>query len=149
MPTNENRRLQLHTRNSVNEVIDNEIIHALLGLGATPGALLKELIQMFVELTPSSMDQIEQAARSQDWKGLAFAAHSYKSSSGNIGAMNVAQLCEELETAAQVIAIERISQTLPKLRIESRKAMMALETIAKANEGNAASSSARLNFLNR
>jgi HPt (histidine-containing phosphotransfer) domain-containing protein len=118
---------------SVSEVIDSEIINALLGLGATPGALLNELIQMFVELTPHSLEQIETAVRDGDWKALVFAAHSYKSSSGNIGATIVAQLCEELENAAQVPAIERINQALPKLRFESRKAIMALEIIARSN----------------
>src|SRR5262249_27384202 len=59
--------------------------------------LLQSLIELFVAETPSLLVQMRDAAAQGDGDGLRRAAHSLKSSSGSLGACQMAALCAQLE----------------------------------------------------
>ena len=48
--------------------------------------LLREIVQMFIEQYPRLLEQIHQALSSSDGKALAAAAHTLRSSAGQVGA---------------------------------------------------------------
>ncbi|MCC6444742.1 MAG: response regulator [Armatimonadetes bacterium] len=70
---------------------------ALSHVGGDP-ALLKELIDIFVAHAPVMMAAIEQAVAGRDSKALTRAAHSLKSSFGNLGAEQARETAAALES---------------------------------------------------
>jgi two-component system, sensor histidine kinase and response regulator len=69
-------------------------------LRTTRPALYAKLVSAFLEHAPKLKVTIANSRRAADLKGLALAAHSLKSSSANIGANNLSELCRDLELAA-------------------------------------------------
>jgi HPt (histidine-containing phosphotransfer) domain-containing protein len=113
------------TPESTADLIDASVIQGLRELGGEedPG-LLVELIDLYLADAPQRMSEIRQALSTCDWKLLERAAHTLKSSSANIGALELSSICKELEAKAracdeQVCAAlcERSGQQL--VRVES------------------------------
>ena len=76
-----------------------DVIRKLQRKGA-PSLLLK-VIQAYFESAPRILSDLHQAAAAADAARLANAAHAFKSSSANLGAMRLAALCRTLEAAAR------------------------------------------------
>ena len=70
-------------------------------LRAARPALYAKLIAAFLDHAPQLKTVIANSRRAADLTGLALAAHSLKSSSANIGANNLSELCRDLELAAR------------------------------------------------
>jgi HPt (histidine-containing phosphotransfer) domain-containing protein len=66
-------------------------------LGENAAELLAVLIHNYLEDAPKLLAQIQAAVQQQDAAILRYAAHTLKSSSATLGAMTLAQLCQELE----------------------------------------------------
>lgn len=62
---------------------------------------LKEVLDAFLDTTPSLLDQIERSINAQDAAGVQLHSHTLKGSSANVGATNLPNLCLELENAAK------------------------------------------------
>ena len=79
-------------------VLDPDVIEALKSLSdeGDPG-LFGELVEMFLDDTPMRLASIREAVEVSDAKALEAAAHSLKSSCGNLGAIKLADLCRDLE----------------------------------------------------
>ena len=90
------------TPESTQELIDARVIQGLRELGGDedPG-LLVELIDLYLADAPQRMGEIRQALTSGDWKLLERAAHTLKSASANIGALELSSICKELEAKAR------------------------------------------------
>ncbi len=79
--------------------------------------LLARLIRLYLHETPPLIERMKQATTQNDLEALRVAAHSLKSSSTNIGALQLHGLCGALEaqarqrqvadTAARINGIER------------------------------------------
>jgi signal transduction histidine kinase/DNA-binding response OmpR family regulator/HPt (histidine-containing phosphotransfer) domain-containing protein len=79
--------------------------------------LVARLIELYLQGTPALVERMRQAIAAADDETLRAAAHSLKSSSANVGAMKMHDLCRELESwtrqrrvtdaAGQVAAIEQ------------------------------------------
>ena len=74
-------------------VLDN--IRALQRPGAPD--LVRKVLGMFLETLPAQIARLAEAQRNGDSAELRFVAHSLKSSSGNVGAVELRHLCEQLE----------------------------------------------------
>jgi len=59
--------------------------------------LIVELIDLYLEDAPHRLAAIEEALTRKDQRALKQAAHCLKGSSANLGALQVALICEELE----------------------------------------------------
>ncbi len=59
--------------------------------------ILHKLIRIYLENTPDLIDLLSQYAREKDAHAFAETAHTLKSSSRNLGAVRLAQLCEKIE----------------------------------------------------
>ncbi|SER61442.1 HPt (histidine-containing phosphotransfer) domain-containing protein [Nitrosomonas sp. Nm51] len=60
-------------------------------------ALVKRILQIFVETSADQVRQIEQALKNKDNENLYHAAHTLKSSSANIGAESLSIIAKKLE----------------------------------------------------
>jgi signal transduction histidine kinase/CheY-like chemotaxis protein/HPt (histidine-containing phosphotransfer) domain-containing protein len=78
--------------------IDQEIIQDLLEM---MGNEFTDLVRVYLEDTPKSLAQLEQAAQSGDVEGLIAPAHSLKSTSANLGALALSEMAKRIEHGAR------------------------------------------------
>ena len=83
------------------EPMDFSILNEFKELMGDDGeAEVRELINLYLEDSPCQLADIKTAMATGDWEVLGRAAHSFKSSCGNIGAVVLQELCLELERRA-------------------------------------------------
>lgn len=75
---------------------------ALNELAAIMGADFQLLIETFINDSAVRIDAIQQAISNQDPEEIRRAAHSFKGSAGNMAALQLAELCRQLEQAGSV-----------------------------------------------
>jgi HPt (histidine-containing phosphotransfer) domain-containing protein len=86
------------------EVIQRDVInrHALDNIRALSqergDALVAKVIAAYVDDTPAHLQTLRRAIAGQDAGSVRKVAHSLKSSSANVGAEALAQMCKEMET---------------------------------------------------
>ncbi len=78
--------------------LDPGVVAGLRDLGDD---FFAEVAVLYLDDAPVRMAEIREAAARNDADAVASAAHALKSSSGNVGAAAVRQLCAELETAGR------------------------------------------------
>ncbi|MBL8859337.1 MAG: Hpt domain-containing protein [Planctomycetes bacterium] len=93
--------------------IDMGVIAELRELGGEddPG-LLVELIELFLADAPLHIQEVERSLASGDIKKVERAAHTLKSSSANIGAKNLSEICRQIECLARNQEKDQISPLL-------------------------------------
>lgn len=74
---------------------------ALQELRLVMGAEFPQLLRAFAADSIMRIESIEQAARAADAEALRQSAHSFKGSSGNMGAGCLSELCRQLEERAR------------------------------------------------
>jgi two-component system, sensor histidine kinase and response regulator len=105
--------------------------HVLDGLREVTGGgdeFIRELAALYLDDAPSRLTEIRKAMRDSDAARLANAAHALKSSSGNIGAAAVRDLCTELEAAGRRGAVD--ARKVEQLEREFARAEEELRRIA-------------------
>ena len=89
--------------------------------------LVGEVIQLYLTDAPRLKEAMEAAGLRGDGDGLRKAAHTLKSSSANIGALGLADLCRELERIGRQGKLENIEQVLSELEKEYHRVLTALQ----------------------
>ena len=93
---NDNKLEEGETLN--NTAIDFSVLESLCEMaGEEAGLLLEEMIASYLNDTEVRLQAIANAITEADAESIFQAAHSLKSSSANLGAVNLARLCQELE----------------------------------------------------
>ncbi len=64
-------------------------------------SILNKVIELYFETAPDLMVRVREAVKAGDAEGLSRVAHTLKSSSANLGAVELAQRCKELEMQAK------------------------------------------------
>ena len=77
-------------------VLDGQAVASLRRLGA-----LERIVAVFLETTPSQLNQVRQALAGEDREGLGRLVHSLKGSAAYLGAIEMMQRCKELEELAR------------------------------------------------
>jgi CheY-like chemotaxis protein len=99
-----------------NEVVDARALAALRDLqGAGRPDLLAELLAIYLRDTPPRLAALHEAVARADAAALRRAAHGLKGSSSQIGAVQVARLCTDLEEQAVTIDLRGVAETLHRL----------------------------------
>ena len=83
------------------ETLDASALDALRALekdGAR--SVLRGVLDIYLKSTPALVAAIQAGAAANDWKRVGHAAHSLKSSSRNVGATRLSEICGDLERAA-------------------------------------------------
>ncbi len=79
-------------------VIDQSVLNSLrdLQMEGKPD-ILKRVIDAYLSSTASLVETLKEAYSAMDIDGIQNSAHSLKSSSANVGAIKLSELCKELE----------------------------------------------------
>ncbi len=90
--------------------------------------LFAELVQLFLEDTPTRLAELNVALDAQDPEGMERAAHALKSSAANLGAMGLSRLFREIESAGREQNIERASFLIRESGQEYERVQSALKS---------------------
>jgi signal transduction histidine kinase/DNA-binding response OmpR family regulator len=111
-------------------LLDAACLDSLRRLGELTGRpLLREVVELYLAETPRLLERMQGALRQSDAEGLAFAAHSLKGSSGQIGAVQVAALSAEIERTAKVAEMDATGNLLNDLEREVERALPLLQKL--------------------
>ena len=79
-------------------ILDPQIIESIRKMaGMSAQALIQQLVESYLAEAPAMLEHIYQAMDTQDCVALSKAAHALRSSSANLGAVHLAQICTWLE----------------------------------------------------
>lgn len=100
-------------------MLDREALERLFALERDSGApLVPKVIALFFKTFPESLFQISSALAQEDGTAIAKQAHSLKSSSGNLGALTLTTLLEQLEMEAKSGEFISAGTTLSQVQTE-------------------------------
>ncbi len=121
------------------DVIDPAVLAGLRGL-QQPGTpdLLSQLVELFLDDAAPRLATLAQTLAQGDARALERQAHSLKGSSVNLGARQMARLCEQLEALGRSGELRRAPEVLAQLEAAFDRARAALRAeVSKAGDGAA------------
>jgi len=99
--------------------LDRTVLNALQALHKEGNAdFLIKIIDCYAVSSGELMEALRQSAAQHDALGVMHAVHSLKSSSASLGAVRLAAICDDLETAARAEKLERIGELLELVESE-------------------------------
>ncbi len=96
--------------------------------------LLAELIEAYQKNSQKLMEQISEAIAAGDANRLRRASHSFKGSSGNLGALRLCEMCGEMETLAEQNELDAIAMLFREIEKEYQNAIAALQAEISATQ---------------
>jgi CheY-like chemotaxis protein len=111
------------------QVLDPTALETLLEIVGGEPALLRELIDSFLEEAPPLVGTLRQALEQGDAAELRRAAHTIKSSSNDFGATTLAELCQELETMGKAGTLDGAAELVAQVEHEYEQVRAALEAV--------------------
>lgn len=126
----EDKEIETTAEESVTEsAIDFSVLESLCEMAGEEASLLvEEMIDSYLNDTASRLQAISEAIEQADTETIHQAAHSMKSSSANLGAVNLAQLCEELEQLGRDKIIDRTQNLLSNAELEFQQVQQELRS---------------------
>lgn len=109
------------------DVLDAKRLSDLRALaGPDAPELAAEIAVMFLDTCRSSITELTEATTAADPTGVREASHRIKGSSGNVGAMRLHDICEEIELEAREGRVpangpERVQAEFDRVHIALRK----------------------------
>jgi len=101
------------------DVINRHALENIRALSSDRGdALVQKVVEAYVGDTPQQLHALRHAIAAVDAGKLRKTAHSLKSSSANVGAEALAQLCKEMETLGRTDTTEGASSILTDMELE-------------------------------
>jgi len=108
-------------------VLDQASLDQLLELEQSVGpGLVAQTIAVFVESSSELVAKAEEALRGEDAASLAGVAHTLKSSSAQLGALNLSALCKELETRGRTGSVDGCAELVTRISAELQEVHEAL-----------------------
>jgi HPt (histidine-containing phosphotransfer) domain-containing protein len=92
-------------------------------------ALVAEMIELFLADAPNRMNRLRDALSAQDPGGVAAAAHSFRSSCGNLGAERCRSACERIELAAAQQQLASVGPLFAELEVSVSEESAALRDV--------------------
>jgi two-component system sensor histidine kinase/response regulator len=89
--------------------------------------VLSKVMHIYFNHAPKLLDDLRQAVAQGDAPAIQHAAHSFKSSSGNVGALTLASLCQDLETMGRTNCIANAVEMLSVIDTEYQEVRSVLE----------------------
>jgi len=108
------------------EVVDGEKIAGLQQLARANPSFMRDIAGLFREDAVLRIHELRDSAGRSDAETIARAAHSLKSSSGNIGASRMYSLCETIESNARTGKLDQVAEMVEQLATELDRALQAL-----------------------
>jgi len=105
-----------HLERTAVVVEDDQIMVKLLQLEEDYGEeMVLNVIQMFIPDAEARIANIDRAIKEKDFRALEESAHGLKGGAANIGATEIATLCEQLETQGELGTIGDAPEVMKKL----------------------------------
>ena len=82
-------------------ILDRAVVDELRTATGGDDEFVLDLVATYVEEARANLDGLEAAARANDPAAMVRPAHTLKSSSASIGAMRLASICRDIETAGR------------------------------------------------
>ena len=115
---------------SSDEAINTEVLQGLhKTLGANASQFLTQLIDVYLEETPSLLQAMDTAVAQTDAAAMQQAAHTLKSSSASLGATTLSKLCEQLESLGHSQSTTGAREIVVQLESEYERVKTALQII--------------------
>ena len=108
-------------------VLDMSQIEDLRGLDDGQGQLLASIADVYLQQAPKQIAELKAHISAGNFPGIAATAHSFKGSSGNLGASRVAAVCKHLEMAGKGQDGSQLAPWLAELEQEFAQARSALQ----------------------
>ncbi len=106
--------------------IDMTVIEGLRGMKRREQSILSQVINAYLYGSPPLLDRLREAASKGDHVELEHAAHALKSSSANVGARHLSELCKRLEDEARAGDIEDAVVRVARIESEFQRVHVAL-----------------------
>jgi HPt (histidine-containing phosphotransfer) domain-containing protein len=108
--------------------VDRKALDTIRELGgATTPDLLDQVIRIYLETTPELLETLRSGLAAGHANAVRTAAHTLKSSSANLGAGALAELCRRLETGARSGALTSDLPTMEHVDAEYARVRAELE----------------------
>jgi HPt (histidine-containing phosphotransfer) domain-containing protein len=113
--------------------VDPSVLASLRTLERPGGpSLVERVVTTYLESSPSQLAEAREALERGDHAVLRRAAHTLKSSSGNVGALRLSQLCRELEASARDSVPDQAEARMTQIE---REYAMVREDLLSLNRG--------------
>ncbi|HIK04801.1 MAG TPA: response regulator [Trichormus sp. M33_DOE_039] len=113
---------------TLESVIDLKTMEYLRQMGGSEAdKMIAEIIQIYLDDTPATIQTIREAIASRERDKLRKAAHALRSPSVSIGALNLGKVCATLEDAANKQTLEQLSNLVDQLESEYNNVIHALQ----------------------
>lgn len=107
--------------------LDRATLDGLMELGDGDPSFLIEVIQQFLQDAPDHLKAIQQSVTDGNADALMKAAHGFKGSCRNMGALPLGEVCLALEQKGHAGELEHVEDLVPALEREGLRAQVALE----------------------
>ncbi len=107
-------------------------LDVLANLRESRPKLFERLLHTYLEHTPKAMDNLTNAMHARNMSALKMAAHSLKSSSANVGADKLSDLCRKLEQSALLEEVAACEPLARDAAAEAERVATALNAELKA-----------------
>jgi HPt (histidine-containing phosphotransfer) domain-containing protein len=120
-------------------VLNPEAIRRLRELDPTgESQLLTRVFQAFETSLNRLLPQLEQARVTADAASVRLVAHTLKSSSATIGALQLSKVCAEVETMAQELRLDAATSGIELILSEAQAVRIALRNLTAADSTSGA-----------
>ncbi|TAE50430.1 MAG: Hpt domain-containing protein [Bacteroidetes bacterium] len=110
------------------EYLDSGALDTILDLMDGDTGMVIDLVDTLAESSPELMSSLEEGVRAGNASQIQDSAHSLKSSNAQLGAMNFAQLCQEIELMGKARDLSRAPEVLDLIRDEFLRVEAALQS---------------------
>lgn len=100
---------------SNNAPLDQQV---LMDLKEATEEMFPEIIEVFLEDTPSRIQRLNAAIQETDFEMMTEESHSIKGSSSNIGALTLSALCAEIEKQSRTNRLIDQNRLIDELKVE-------------------------------
>ncbi|MDP5337331.1 MAG: PAS domain S-box protein, partial [Nodularia sp. (in: cyanobacteria)] len=108
-------------------IIDTKILSSLRDMMSGDETEFKQLLNCYLTEAPKCIQNIKASHATQDAQALWKVAHTLKSSSASVGALNLAQICKQLEAKGRINDLETSEEICSQLYQEYELVKKALQ----------------------
>ncbi len=112
-------------------LLDPVVIGQLLEMDKT-GGFLARIVDAYLHKSPDDLKQVRAAVAQLEPEAIRRSAHSFKSSSGNLGAQGLVELCKKMELASSQADLADYSELLTEIEAEYDRVQAALIEVSRS-----------------
>lgn len=115
-----------HTQDAVDPAALTEIVDLMGEEGAT---MVHDMVQLFLQNSPSLLEQLHHARNKADHAALFRAAHTLRAPAAQVGAYQLATLCQQVEMASEALVATHEDDPLAQIDSEYKRVCQYFLTI--------------------